>query len=65
MLGFGVQRFGVKAYLEGQGDFVSRLIASIKQIRTQIIPIINLRTEGLGLRPWGLGLRAKRNGLHA
>ena len=58
------------AYLEGQGDLVSRVITPITQIVSPIIPIINLVTkspdppsiQGLGFRAYkpsisGLGFR--------
>ena len=41
---FGVYGLGfkLKAYLEGQGDLVSRLVTPITHIITLVIPIINL-----------------------
>ena len=46
-LGFGlkVDGCGIGAYLEGQGDFVNRLITPITHVVTLVVPIINLVTK--------------------
>ena len=46
--GFRVFRVaGLRAYLEDQGDLVSRLTTPITHIVTPFIPIINLLTKSL------------------
>ena len=40
-----VRDSGPRAYLEGQGDLVSRIITPINHIVTPCIPIINLLTK--------------------
>ena len=40
-----MEGLGLGAYLEGQGDLVSRIIAPITHIVTPIVPIINLLTK--------------------
>ena len=47
-MGDGVFMLVRGAYLEGQGDLVSRLITPITHIVTPIIPIINLVTKSPG-----------------